>query len=173
MPDGDVEFIAQWKERAPTKYTERIYVQDLSSDEKQVTDTYSLLSEETKDGYVGEKTDVHPEIEGLHAKPFEQKVIQEDGTTVVEVYMDRDAYDINIEFPYGSIIYKRNGNKEITIPVKIYYGASIEKNMPQDYNKNISGYRFKGFTPDLKVHEKASPETITSKDYTAKFIGSF
>ena len=130
---------------AETTYTVQHMLQNAEDDE------YTLDSEatETKDGTVGLDTAAEEKsYDGFTALPVSQATINADGSTVVNVYYDRNVYRLTWDTDGGS--YEQ--------PVDIRYGAEINK--PDDPTK--LGYTFKGW--------EGIPENgkMPSKDLTVK-----
>ena len=133
---------------AETSYTIQHMLQNAENDE------YTLDSNntETKTGTVGLMTaaEAKTTYDGFTALPISQATINADGSTVVNVYYDRNVYRLTWDTDGGS--YEQ--------PVDIRYGAEIS--MPDDPTK--LGYTFKGW--------EGIPEDgkMPSKDLTVKAI---
>ncbi len=91
----DITLTAQWDEIIAT-YTVKHLLQNLADDE------YTEDSTEQKSGTYGTLTAaVAKTYEGFTAKSFAQATIQADGSTVVEIYYDRNTYTISYNSTYG------------------------------------------------------------------------
>ena len=113
---------------AETTYTVQHMLQNAENDE------YTLDSEstETKNGTVGLDTAAEAKsYDGFTAQPVNQATINADGSTVVNVYYDRNVYRLTWDTDGGSY----------EPPVNIRYGAEIGR---PDAPEKL-GYTFKGW----------------------------
>lgn len=113
---------------AETTYTVQHMLQNAEDDE------YTLDSDstETKNGTVGLDTAAEAKsYDGFTALPVSQATINADGSTVVNVYYDRNVYRLTWDTDGGS--YEQ--------PVDIRYGAKIN----EPGNPTKLGYTFKGW----------------------------
>ena len=95
----NVTYTATWTPRADTKYKVEHYQQNVADDD------YTLVETETdKVGTTGEQTAAEAKsYPGFTAiQPITQKTIAADGSTVVEIYYDRNTY---------TVTYKVDGNQ--------------------------------------------------------------
>ena len=91
----DLTLYAQW-EAVNTTYTVKHLLQNLADNE------YTEDTAEQKTGTYGTQTTAEAKnYEGFTAKPIEQKTIQADGQTVVEIKYDRNTYTISYISEYG------------------------------------------------------------------------
>ena len=91
----DITLTAQWDEIIAT-YTVKHLLQNLQND------SYTEKATEQKSGKSGTQTvATSKSYEGFTAKSFTQATIQEDGSTVVEIYYDRNTYTISYSSTYG------------------------------------------------------------------------
>ena len=125
MPDNAVKLTAQWTANADTEYTVKHHLQNLDGDD------YALEETETLYGTTGERTQAQAKTyTGFTAQAFEQKTIAGDGSTVVDIYYDRNSYAYNYQsvlFASGRVI--ENGQSqnavfgsEVTIKAPSYEG---------------------------------------------------
>lgn len=135
--DESITLYAKW-EAQRVNYT-IVYWQENPDD-----DGYSFYESETGRGMTGELTDVQPPRaeDGFHASDDPQhQVIQQtiagDGSTIVNVYYDRDVYEVtfqNVEkeyvgwWPFGHYEYTTTPITDLTISAK--YGANISALWP-------------------------------------------
>lgn len=97
-------------------------------------ETYTLIKTEFLTG-MADKITVAATLpyKGFTARPFEQKYISEYGTTVVEIYYDRNTYTVKFD--------SNNGTGDTATQI-FYYGV------PQKLNENVfsyPGYTFTGW----------------------------
>jgi len=91
----DITLTAQWNEIIAT-YTVKHLLQNLADND------YTEDSTEQKSGKSGAKTSAAANsYEGFTAKSFTQATIQADGSTVVEIYYDRNTYTLSYSSTYG------------------------------------------------------------------------
>ena len=125
-------------------FTVKHYLQNISNDEYILDTTETIDTKKTEDP-VGDG--LQKTYEGFTALLYDTTTkIAADGSTVVEIYYDRNYYLLNLDLDggYGAEpMYARYGTKvEIADPTK-------------------AGYTFDGWTPTL-------PETILAKNMTCK-----
>jgi len=131
--------------------------QNVENDDYTIVETETL--EDLTDNIVSE---VHKTYPGFYSLLYEKPAIAADGSTVVEVYYDRNYYLMNFEL--GEDAYG-------TEPIYARYGASIG-NVP---NPTRPGYTFVGWTlgedtnPDTASIE-ALPEKMPAKNRTYKAV---
>ena len=93
----DLTLYAQW-EAVNSTYTVKHLLQNLADDSY----TENEEAAEQKSGTYGTQTAaVAKTYEGFTAKPIEQKTIQADGSTVIEIKYDRNTYTISYSSEYG------------------------------------------------------------------------
>ena len=91
----DITLTAQWDEIIAT-YTVKHLLQNLQDD------NYTEDLTEQKSGKSGTQTvAVAKTYEGFKAKTFAQETIQADGSTVIEIYYNRNTYTISYSSEYG------------------------------------------------------------------------
>ena len=128
----DLTLYAQW-EVVNSTYTVKHLLQNLADD------SYTEDEEATEQntGTYGTQTAAAPKTyEGFTAHPIEQKTIQDDGSTVVEIYYDRNSYTISYSSTYGE--------PPTAKPVK--YGYVLETEDIPDLSE--TNYSFKGWYAD-------------------------
>ncbi len=91
----DITLAALWDEIIAT-YTVKHLLQNLQDD------NYTEKAAEPKSGKSGTKTSAAAKsYEGFTAKSFTQATIQADGSTVIEIYYDRNTYTLSYSSTYG------------------------------------------------------------------------
>ena len=86
---GDKAFTAHWAAAGDTHYTVKHLQQNIADDE------YTEVETEDKTGATDAQTAaVAKNYEGFNAKVFAQGIIAADGSTVVEIYYDRQVFEI-------------------------------------------------------------------------------
>lgn len=126
-----------------TKYTVNHHQQNLNDND------YTQFQTETdKTGTTGELTNAAAKnYEGFKAKPFEQKTIAADGSTVVDIYYDRNTY---------TVTYTDGVNDETIFADEVHQSVKYGAPVPA-YNNGTKpsreNYTFAGWDP-------AVPETM-------------
>jgi uncharacterized repeat protein (TIGR02543 family) len=129
---GAVTLTAQWQ-AASTTYTVKHLRQNLQDDDY----TEDEEAREEKTGKSGTQTvAVAKTYEGFTAKTFAQATIQADGSTVIEIYYDRNTYTVSYSSTYGE--------PPASKPVKYGYVLSAA-DLP---NLTQTNYSFKGWSFD-------------------------
>ena len=124
----DTTFYAKWVECTDIAYR----VEHLKQSEN--LSSYTLADSESLTGTTGTKTAVSAKsYTGFHAKSFEQKEIEADGSTVLKIYYNRNRYTIN---------FNANGGTGSLSSQTFYYGIS-QKLTASTFKK--SGYSFAGW----------------------------
>ena len=119
-PNGDTKLFALWTP-ATANYTV-IHWQENANDNE-----YSYIASEKKSGTTGTQTNAtSKQYDGFEAKTITQKNINGDGSTIVNVYYQRNSYTIHFYYrEYGSW-------KEYTdIRITAKHGADISKQWPE------------------------------------------
>ena len=94
---GNNILYAQWKPRTDTRYTVKHWFQNVAGEE--YSQDASLAADETLTGTTGEQTSAQPkQVEGFNAKAVSQETIAADGSTVVNVYYDRQVYNVTYRY---------------------------------------------------------------------------
>ncbi len=88
VPAKDLTIYAKWLPNDGTEYTVNYYVENIDDDK------YILESTETKVGKSGEMTAIEPEIRRGFTRKFENKTIDGEGTTVIDVYYERIRFEL-------------------------------------------------------------------------------
>lgn len=136
VPVGGLMLYAKWDASKDTKYTVEHYQQTLAE-----TDTagYELAGSDMLTGTTGQPTTAAAKVYiGFTARPFEQAIIAADGSTVVKIYYDRDAYNVS---------WNVNGGTELTgdyTDGNVKFGTPVVK--PADPSR--IGYVFDGWYTD-------------------------
>ena len=151
MPAANVILTAQWTVNTDTKYTVNHYQQNLDDNDYKLFET-----ESDKTGTTGEQTTAK-NYEGFTAKPVEQKTIAADGSTVVDIYYDRNTY---------SVTYTDGVNNETIFEDEVHqsvkYGASVPA-----YNNGTDpsreNYTFAGWEPSVPATMPANNLMFAAK----------
>ena len=94
---GDVEITGSWSAATDTRYTVKHWFQNVAGEE--YSQDASLAADETLTGTTGEQTSAQPkQVEGFNAKAVSQETIAADGSTVVNVYYDRQVYNVTYRY---------------------------------------------------------------------------
>lgn len=165
----DVTLYAQWNPSENTQYKVEHYWQNVENDE------YTLHETETLSGTTGTKTAAEANTyPGFTAKSFEQTTIAADGSTVVQIYYDRNKYAIYYEITGGNLTEKNtidaNGKKYYHIEKDVKYGADISQITD---NMAEKGYTWSGWSgligesmPAEDVYVTGSYSPATDTKYT-------
>ena len=140
---SDIEINVIYKP-AMVNYTVNYYQQNVNDD------NYTLKDTETKTGLTGDPIgvtyeDIKDKYEGFYGLLFDESAtIAADGSTVVEIYYDRNYYlmSFNLDGGYG------------VEPIYARYGASISVADPEK-----PGHSFSGWSEDI-------PETMPAENTT-------
>ena len=102
MPAESITLTARWTARDDTEYTVKHYLQNADNDE------YRLQATETLSGTTGAATAAAAKGKAgdyahFTAKAFEQGAIAADGSTVVEIYYDRDTFTVTFDANGGTV----------------------------------------------------------------------
>lgn len=153
MPAANVILTAQWTVNTDTKYTVNHYQQNLDDNDYKLFET-----ESDKTGTTGEQTTATAKnYEGFTAKLVEQKTIAADGSTVVDIYYDRNTY---------SVTYTDGVNNETIFEDEVHqsvkYGASVPA-----YNNGTDpsreNYTFAGWEPSVPATMPANNLMFAAK----------
>ena len=97
---GDIKLIAQWTAGA-SNYKVRHWQQNIDDDEY----TEVEADKQTLAGISDENTNASANTyEGFTAKTFTQKTIQANGSTLVDIYYDRNTYEVSFNTRGGSTV---------------------------------------------------------------------
>ena len=140
---ADITLYAKWTERIKyAEYTVKHFQQDTDRT------SYTLKDTEQLSGAIGATTNAgKKQYPGFNAKPFEQQTISADGTTVVSIYYDRNAY---------TVAFKANGGTGSMQEQIFYYGIA------QNLSRNTfiySSYTFDGWATSATGASTYSDET--------------
>ena len=92
MPDGAVEVTGYYTAATDTAYKVEHYLQNLADDE------YTLKATVPMKGTTGEQTNAQADTyEGFTVQAFEQQAIAADGSTVVQIYYNRNKYSVHYQ----------------------------------------------------------------------------
>lgn len=148
------DLYAQWTANSGTKYTVKHHQQNLDNDNYTPYET-----ESDKTGTTGELTNATAKnYAGFTAKPFVQQAIAADGSTVVDIYYDRNTY---------SVTYTDGVNDEPIFADEVHqsvkYGAPVPA-YNNGTNPTRKNYTFAGW-------DSVVPETMPANDltFTAKW----
>ena len=126
---ADITLYAKWVERINyAEYTVKHFQQDTNRT------SYTLKDTEQLSGAIGAMSSAgKKQYPGFTAKTFEQQTVSADGTTIVSVYYDRNAY---------TVTFNANGGTGSMQEQTFYYGIA------QNLNRNTftyPGYTFGGW----------------------------
>ena len=126
---ADITLYAKWTERINyAEYTVKHFQQDTNRT------SYTLKDTEQLSGAIGATTSAgKKQYLGFTAKPFEQQTVSADGTTVVSIYYDRNAY---------TVTFNANGGTGSMQKQTFYYG--IAQNLTHNAF-SYPGYTFDGW----------------------------
>ncbi len=131
---------------AAADYTVRHWFQNIDNDE--YSQDLPLLPDQTVEGIAGELTAaVATAPEGFTAQAVEQKTIAADGSTVVNVYYERNSYEVTYAFDRTP-----EGASEVPAPSYHKYGAAVDV-AP---GATAPGYTFAGWTTSDAAVEDGS-----------------
>jgi len=132
MPANALTFTAIWTEKTDTQYIVKHYKQELNGE-------YELEQVDGMFGTTGQYTSAKARTyTGFTAKKFDQKTILPDGSTVVEIYYDRNI---------NSLSWNVNGGNSLTgeyTDGDVIYGTTIK--LPDTPSR--TGYSFVGWYKD-------------------------
>lgn len=146
---GDLHYYANWIPNPNTKYTVKHYKQPVNGS-TDLSDYELTESEDDKTGTTATQTEASPkEYEGFTEKTFEQQPIAADGSTVINIYYDRDKHSVT--YNDGLI------DEEITIPAAAE-NLLYETTYTIDFVTKVvrEGYNFTGWQ-----------DTLTEEIYTS------
>ena len=151
---GDLSLTAKWNVNNDTVYTVEHCQQNIIDDEYTVTET------ESKNGATGENTSATAkDYAGFTVKSVEQEKIAADGSTVVQIYYDRNTITLTLNLDGGE------GDESIF--------GKYEEAVTTPANPTKTGYTFAGWNPSLPAAFPAENATYTAKwnanTYTVKF----
>ena len=160
---GDLHFYAQWAPNMDTQYTVKYFQQNIDDDEYKVTDDTDVLQ-----GTTGSDTEAKARsYTGFTAKAFSQEPINADGSTVINIYYDRNVYTVTYT----------DGKDKIT-PAELIPSSDIEGAIPSQESlrygatgyvqvslkPSLKGYTFAGWMKDDTVYTESSPLNFTMDD---------
>ncbi|WP_052306579.1 InlB B-repeat-containing protein [Acetivibrio clariflavus] len=149
MPANALIFTAQWTARTDIPYTVKHYKQSLNAD-------YMLEKADRMSGTAGQLTNAQAKTyTGFTAKKFDQKIVQPDGSTVVELYYDRNINELSWNLNGGNPLSGTYTNGDVM------YGTSIE--LPDTPTRD--GYTFQGWYKDAELN-KLLEDNATMPDVT-------
>lgn len=141
----DVLYTVTYKP-AQVSFTVEHYQQNLNDDK------YTLAETEKKTGFTESSVGVNlakTTYEGFTAQPYDTTTkIAADGSTVVQIYYDRNYYLLNLDLAGGWG----------ADPIYARYGAVIGLSSP-----TRPGYTFAGWTPEAPANMPADNQTLTAK----------
>jgi len=102
MPAENITLTARWTANADTKYTVKHYLQNADDDE------YTLQETETLSGTTGAATAAAAKAKTgdyahFTARAFDQSTVAADGSTVIGIYYDRDAFTVTLHANGGTL----------------------------------------------------------------------
>jgi len=162
MPDTDLTLFAKW-DSTQASYMVSHMLEGLDGE-------YELVETQRLTGAKGGNTNaIAKTYEGFTAQPVEQKKIEVDGSTVVEIKYTRNSYKLTWNFNGGYVLGVDDLEGKYT-DIEIKYGAAIIK--PETPARD--GYSFGGWYKDVDmIEELENNATMPAADLiiTAKWIG--
>ena len=152
---GNKSYTANWTEATDTAYKVNHYKQDLGAA------TYTLAETDNKTGTTGADTAAEAKsYEGFTVQSFEQKPIASDGSTVIDIYYNRNSYKVTYSYT-GTV---PAGAPALPAEAEYEYGASVTVAAAP----TLLGYTFNGWSQtESPFVMHASPVEITG-GWTAK-----
>ncbi len=143
FPVGTTTYYAKWEPATDTEYTVRHWFQNIDNDEYAENEDLA----KTQTGTTNQLTAaVAKDVTGFTAQAIDQKEIAADGSTVVDVYYNRNTYDVTYAYAEGT----PEDAPELPATATVKYGASVT--VAGDVT--LSGYAFVGWvTDDVTVGE--------------------
>ena len=152
MVTADITLYAKWAENTDMNYTVRHFKQDIDCT------SYTLAKTETLTGATGSvSVAVAMTYIGFTADSFEQVSISADGSTVIDIYYDRNAYTVTFDANNGT------GNTQTQT---FYYGIEEKLKDTMFFNP---GYTFLGWATsktDNPVYNNKADFLIDSQNPT-------
>lgn len=153
MPAYNLTLYAKWTANTDTQYTVKHHQQNLDNDNYTLTDT-----ESDKTGTTGELTNATAKnYAGFTAKPFVQQAIAADGSTVVDIYYDRNTY---------TVTYTDGVNDETIFADEVHqsvkYGAPVPA-YNNGTNPTRKNYTFAGWDSTVPDTMPANNLTFTAQ----------
>lgn len=153
MPAYNLTLYAKWTANTDTQYTVKHHQQNLDNDNYTPYET-----ESDKTGTTGELTNATAKnYAGFTAKPFVQQAIAADGSTVVDIYYDRNTY---------SVTYTDGVNDEPIFADEVHqsvkYGAPVPA-YNNGTNPTRKNYTFAGWDSTVPDTMPANNLTFTAK----------
>ena len=153
MPAYNLTLYAKWTANTDTQYTVKHHQQNLDNDNYTPYET-----ESDKTGTTGELTNATAKnYAGFTAKPFVQQAIAADGSTVVDIYYDRNTY---------SVTYTDGVNDEPIFADEVHqsvkYGAPVPA-YNNGTNPTRKNYTFAGWDSTVPDTMPANNLTFTAQ----------
>lgn len=160
MPAESITLTARWTARDDTEYTVKHYLQNADNDE------YRLQATETLSGTTGAATaaaakDKAGDYAHFTAKAFEQGTVAADGSTVVEIYYDRDTFTITFDANGGTV------DGEETSKKTLRFGSTLGGITPRRL-----GFAFGGWYTDTDAATKVTAVPAESVTLYAMWTAS-
>lgn len=160
MPAESITLTARWTARDDTEYTVKHYLQNADNDE------YKLQATETLSGTTGAATAAAAKGKAgdyahFTAKAFEQGAIAADGSTVVEIYYDRDTFTITFDANGGTV------DGEETSKKTLRFGSTLGGITPRRL-----GFAFGGWYTDTDAATKVTAVPAESVTLHAMWTAS-
>ena len=164
MPDKDITYKATWAAAGDTHYTVKHWQQNLvGNDYTEVT-----ADEQDQTGATGSQTAaIAKSYTGFTAQAFSQETIAADGSTVVNIYYDRNTY---------TITWVDGDNQIIETDQNVRYGAtpSYDGATPTKTAADQYSYTFSSWTPAVVAVSEDAVYTAqfeaTLNKYTIRFL---
>jgi uncharacterized repeat protein (TIGR02543 family) len=146
MPDEDLTYYAKWEEAEGIKYIVRHYMQNVDDDNYTYTD-------EEKTGTTNATTAaVAKTVAGFASQNFTQGTIAPNGSTIVEIYYNRNNYTLTWEVAGGTI-----GSAPYTAAGSVRYGKALTAP-----SLTRTGYDVYVWSPEVPATMPAGDKTYTA-----------
>ena len=155
MPEHDVVIEGSWSPSDGTKYVVKHWLQTV--DRTGYYQDQSIAADQNKTGVTGAQTEAAAyDLTGFTAQAFSQKTIAADGSTVVDIYYNRNPHIVTYEYE-GDI---PDNAPEVPETESYYFGEDV----PDAPIPELPGYTFEGW--------KDEPDTMPDEDVvvTGKWV---
>ena len=177
MPASNVTLIGSFKAKEDTKYTVKYFFETVNDATAAYAQNFELAKDETKTGTtdaVIEETDIKDLEKAFNGYTFakieyssgEKPIIQGDGSLVINIYYDRDSYEVTY------VIVGANADSKlpaVTVPAKKSYKQGAKVSVEKDLS--AAGYAFSGWGTKADVAVKDGEFEMPMSN--VEFIGVF
>ncbi len=148
MPNSDVEVTGFYSPKTDTKYTVEHWMENATDS------NHTMMTSEEAAGTTGAMTEAQAkEYTGFTARAFEQQEIKADGSTVVQIYYDRNVYQVT---------YKIVGNYFADEAFDTFTDVKYDTAFPTSTKDTArTGYIWNGWSETLPTTMPAEDVVIT------------